>query len=222
MRGDPSVNLLKLVPAIKVLFSNKVTHLSHLLTTVSGSSNVFIYFLKHRSEVTMKMIIVSESDNQMHLNDKIDCFASFGICDDIDTLTFWLSRWWNAQIAPTTNTYNHKHVCNQLNFCSGLHGSLSDDRVLWQASDIHRDGKHDGGKKTCWGCSLMTTMVISLWSLWSSRFPWLVSTQPEACIGLQSGGTTICMWAQFKSQRLWQNQDPVKIFLSLVTTRFKM
>ena len=46
----------------------------------------------------MKMIIVSESDNQMHLNDKIDCFVSFGICDDIgicdniDTLTFWLSR----------------------------------------------------------------------------------------------------------------------------------
>ena len=35
----------------------------------------------------MKMIIVSESDNQMHLNDKIDCFASFGICDDIDTFT---------------------------------------------------------------------------------------------------------------------------------------
>ena len=111
-------------------------------------------------------------------------------------------------------------INNQLNFCPGLHGPLSDDRVLWQASDIHRDGKHDGGKKTCWGWySLMTTMVISLWSLWSSRFPWLVSTQPEACIGLQSGGTTICMWAQFKSQRLWQNQDPVKIFLSVVTTR---
>ena len=110
VRGVPSVNLLKLVPAIKVLFSNKVTHLSHLLTTVSGSSNVFIYFLKHRSEVTMKMIIVSESDNQMHLTDKIDCFTTFGICDDIDTLTFWLSRWWNAQIAPTTNTYNQKHV----------------------------------------------------------------------------------------------------------------
>ena len=40
-------------------------------------------------------------------------------------------------------------INNQLNFCPGLHGSLSDDRVLWQASDIHRDGKHDGGKKTC-------------------------------------------------------------------------
>ena len=42
----------------KVQVKLKVTHLSHLLTTLSGSSNVFIYFLKHRSEVMMFMMLI--------------------------------------------------------------------------------------------------------------------------------------------------------------------